>query len=293
LESTFVWRVWERMLEIEFFDRSVALGGKAFVSFFPLVIVVAAFAPENVRTSIIGTVTAQLGLRGDALTITQEAFGSADDVKRATTLLGLGLTIFFASSFTTALQRCFFRAWRRPRHGGFGHYWRGIVCLLLVLAGMAILGAVALGLDGGPGAGLLGIVWLAGSCGLWWFTAWFMLMGDVRARVLVPTGVLIGVVTSVYGALSTIWMPQNVTSNEAQFGVFGIALALIAWFSGAASCVLAGACAGALLAEEPGWIGRFVRGGQSETLTAGARPPLPPPVRELRVRDAFRSTDDK
>jgi membrane protein len=149
VERTFVWHVWERMLEIEFFDRSVALGGKAFVSFFPLVITVAAFAPENVRASIIGTVTAQFGLSGDALTITQEAFGSADDIRRATGLLGLALTIFFASSFTTALQRCFFRTWRRPRHGGFGHYWRGIVCLLLVVAGMAIFGAVAVGLDGG------------------------------------------------------------------------------------------------------------------------------------------------
>ena len=36
-------RVWERLLEIEFVDRSVALVGKAFVSFFPLVIVVAGF----------------------------------------------------------------------------------------------------------------------------------------------------------------------------------------------------------------------------------------------------------
>ena len=42
LERLLIWRVWERMLEIEFVDRSVALAGKAFVSFFPLVIVVAA-----------------------------------------------------------------------------------------------------------------------------------------------------------------------------------------------------------------------------------------------------------
>jgi membrane protein len=292
LKRTFVWHVWERMLEIEFFDRSVALGGKAFVSFFPLVITVAAFAPENVRASIIGTVTAQLGLSGEALTLTREAFGSAEDVQRATGLLGLLLTIFFASSFTTALQRCFFRAWRRPRHGGFGHYWRGIVCLLAVLAGMAIVGVVAGALGGGPAGGLVAIAWLAVSCGLWWFTAWFMLMGDVRARVLVPTGVLIGLLTSLYGATSFIWMPENVTSNDAQFGVFGVALALIAWFCGAASCVLAGTCAGVLLAEDPGRIGRFIRGHESQTLTAGAPPPLPPPIRELRVRDAFRSTDD-
>jgi membrane protein len=291
LKRTFVWHVWERMLEIEFFDRSVALGGKAFVSFFPLVIVVAAFSPDKVRTSIIGTVTSQLGLSGDALTITKEAFGSADDVTRATGVLGLLLTVFFASSFTTALQRCFFRTWRRPRHGGFGHYWRGIVCLLAVLAGMAIIGVVASAL-GGPAIGLVAIMWFAVSCGLWWFVAWFMLMGDVRGRVLVPTGILIGVFTTVYGATSFIWMPENVTSNENQFGVFGIALALIAWFCGAASCVLAGACAGVLLAEDQGRIGAWIRGGTSETLTEGAAPPLPPPTRDLRVRDAFRAAQD-
>ncbi len=44
-ERTLLGRVWDRMLEIEFVDRSVALAGKAFVSFFPLVIVVASFAP--------------------------------------------------------------------------------------------------------------------------------------------------------------------------------------------------------------------------------------------------------
>ena len=47
LERLLIWRVWERLLEIEFLDRSVALAGKAFVSFFPLVIVVAAFLPEG------------------------------------------------------------------------------------------------------------------------------------------------------------------------------------------------------------------------------------------------------
>ena len=40
-QRTLVWQVWDRMLEIEFVDRSVALAGKAFVSFFPFVIVVA------------------------------------------------------------------------------------------------------------------------------------------------------------------------------------------------------------------------------------------------------------
>ena len=84
VQRLLLWRVWERMLEIEFIDRSVALAGKAFVSFFPLVIVVAAFVPERTRSSIITSVTARLGIRGDALTLARDAFASSDDIRRAT-----------------------------------------------------------------------------------------------------------------------------------------------------------------------------------------------------------------
>jgi membrane protein len=280
------------MLEIEFIDRSVALAGKAFVSFFPLVIVVAAFLPESMRSSIVDAVILRLGLSGDALTVTREAFASSDDLRRATGLLGLVMTIFFASSFTTALQRVYFHTWRRPRRGGISRYWRGTVCLLALLACLAILGGLAGSLDGGLGGGVLAIVALAGTSGLWWFIAWFLLLGDVRGRALVPTGVITAVATAVYGASATIWMPELVTGNEAQFGVFGVALALITWFSGSAICVLIGACAGAVLAEDPGRIGTFIRGGQPGTLTLGAPPPLAPPERELSLRDAFNNTDD-
>ena len=63
-ERSPAWQVWERMLEIEFVDRSVALAGKAFVSFFPLVIVVAAFMPPRIRSSIFATLTDLLGNPG-------------------------------------------------------------------------------------------------------------------------------------------------------------------------------------------------------------------------------------
>ena len=87
-------------------------------------------------------------------------------------------------------------------------------------------------------------------------------------------------------------MPNVVTSNEAQFGFFGIALALVTWFSGASICVLIGACAGPVFAEDTGRIGTLIRGGESSTLTPGAHPSLPPPARELSLRDAFQSTED-
>src|SRR5215203_3610666 len=228
LERLLLWRVWERMLEIEFIDRSVALAGKVFVSFFPLVVVVAAFAPERIRSSILTTVTARLGIRGDALVLARDAFASADDIRKATGVLGLVLTIFFATSFTTALQRLYLRAWRRPsRATGVGAYWRGATWLLVMLVCLALLGGLRGALGGGLGFGLFAIVSLALMSGLWWFTAWFLLLGEVRARVLIPPGVITSIATAGYAASATAWMPGVVTSNEAQFGLFGIALASV------------------------------------------------------------------
>jgi hypothetical protein len=137
-------------------------------------------------------------------------------------LLGLALTIFFATSITTAPQRVYLHAWRRPPGAaGVGAYWRGAVWLLLVLVGMALRGALHGALGGGLGFGLFAIVSMVVASGLWWFTAWFLLLGEVRARVLVPTGVITSIVTAGYAASATVWMPGVVTDNEVQFGFLG------------------------------------------------------------------------
>jgi hypothetical protein len=162
----------------------------------------------------------------------------------------------------------------------------------VVLVAIALLGSLRGALDGGLGFGLFAIVSLAVISGLWWFTAWFLLLGEVRARVLVPTGVITSILMAGYAASATVWMPGVVTRNQAQFGFFGVALALVTWFSGAAICVLIGACAGPVLAEDTGRVGTLIRGGEAGTLTAGADPPLAPPARELSLRDAFHSTEE-
>ena len=292
LERLLIWRVWERMLEIEFVDRSVALAAKAFVSFFPLVIVVAAFVPARLRMSIISALAARLGLRGEALSLVQSSFASSDDIRRATGLLGLVLTIFFATSFTTALRRVYMRAWRRPPHSGVDNYWRGVIWLLAILLSLAVLGGLRGAAGDGAGVVVWAVVGLVVYVGLWWFTAWWLLLGDVRMRVLAPTGVITGIAMAGYGLSASVWMPQVVASNQEQFGFFGIALALVTWFSGAAFCILVGACAGPVFAEDTGRLGRFIRGAEPGTLNAGAPPELPPPTRDLSLRDAFGTGED-
>jgi membrane protein len=280
------------MLEIEFVDRSVALAAKAFVSFFPLVIVVAAFVPARTRMSIITALAARLGLRGEAFSLVQSSFASSDDIRRATGLFGLVLTIFFATSFTTALRRVYMRAWRRPPHSGVDNYWRGVVWLFAMLLSLALLGGLRGAAGDGTGVVAWAVVGLAVYIALWWFTAWWLLLGDVRMRVLAPTGVITGIAMAGYGLSASVWMPEVVASNQEQFGFFGIALALVTWFSGAAICILIGACAGPVFAEDTGRLGRFIRGGEPGTLNAGAPPELPPPTRELSLRDAFRTGED-
>lgn len=108
-ERTIFWRVWERMLEIEFIDRGIALAAKAFVSFFPAVIVVAAFAPPAVRAAIAGTLAHRSGLSGPGLETFRRAFASASSIRRATGVLGLVFTVYYINSFTSALQRAYIR----------------------------------------------------------------------------------------------------------------------------------------------------------------------------------------
>ncbi len=287
LQQTLFWRVWDRMLEIEFVDRSVALAGKAFVSFFPLVIVVAAFLPTEIRTSIFTTLTRRLGIQGHALSLARQAFTSADDVRRATGVLGLILTIFFASSFTTALQRIYLRAWRRPRDLRVGSYTRGLAWLAGMLAYLVVTGTLARAAGTGPWlvvflptAAVLAVAW-------WWFTAWYLLLGHVRWRVLLPGAAITAVAMLGYAVSASVWMPRTITENLNQFGFFGVALALVTWFSGAAICLIVGACAGPVLAGDPGVMGRLTRGRDGAVLVDGAPASDPPPVRSGRLRDAF------
>jgi membrane protein len=292
-ERTLLGQVWARMLEVEFIDRSVALAGKAFVSFFPLVIVVAAFLPANMRASVFTALTHRLGVTGSALASARTAFASAEEIRRATGVLGLVLTFFYVSSFTTALQRIYLRAWRRPAGGAIGPYVRGAAWFAAVVLYLALLGAARDVLVGGALTPLYVVLALGLGTGLWWLTAYAMLLRQVRLRVLLPVGLTTGTAMGVYGLVATVWMPENVSRNTAQFGMFGVALALVTWFSGAAICIIVGACLGPVLAEDPGPIGRLVRGPVDTILVPGAPPDLPAPTRPSRLADAFRPIEDE
>jgi membrane protein len=292
VERTIFWRIWERLLENEFVDRSVALAAKAFVSFFPALVVVAAFAPSSVRESIVSTLAHRLGLSADGLQTVKSSFASSTDVRRATGILGLLLTFFYVNSFTTALRRVFARAWRRPPAGAISGYAIGAMWLLGIAAYFALLGGFRRVLSSGAETVGFGVVALAASIGLWWLTAWVMLHRQVRWRPLFATAVIIAVSLSAYAISANVWMTRVVESNQKQFGYFGVTLALVTWLSGAGTIILVGACAGPVLAEDKGILGRLLRGDNDDLLMPGAKPSLPPPLRTLTFSDALGHRDE-
>jgi membrane protein len=292
VERTVAWKIWERLLEATFIDRSVALAGKAFISFFPLVIVVAAFVPERLRKSIVSTLVHRLGLAGPALATVRQSFSSASDIRRATGILGLILTIFFATSFTRALQRMYQAAWRRPSAGPIGAYSRGGEWIVAIIVFLAALGSIRKILPGPVGEVFFVIIALALSASFWWFTAWLMMLGQVRPRALLASGAITGVLMSVYALSAAIWMPRSVLSNNRQFGFFGIAISLVSWFSGAAICIMIGACAGAVLVEDTGALGRIARFGADSLLVEGAPASLAAPTRGVQLADAFKEKEE-
>jgi len=288
IEQTIFWRVWERLLENEFIDRSIALAAKAFVSFFPALIVVASFLPDDVRTTVLETVTRRTGLSGVSMNTVREAFKTSEDTRRATGIIGLLFTFFYINSFTTALRRVYTRAWRRPPGGRVAAYAIGASWLIGVIIYFALIGLVHAILNDGIELAAFGIVAWVLAVSVWWLTSWLMLQRQVRGRVLLPTAVLTATALVIYSVSANVWMPRTVSGNVEQFGFFGIAIALVTWLTGTGIIIVIAACAGPVLAEDDGIVGRLVRGGDmSRILAANAKPALPAPVNSPRIVQAI------
>jgi membrane protein len=288
LEATPIGVLWSRLLEVEFVDRSVALAAKLFVSFFPLLIVVAAITTSvPVHDAIVVAVMDRLGVSGAALDMVRQAFASPEATRASTGILGVLLAVAYAVSFTTALQRAHLRAWRRPPGGGVRNKGRGALWVAGVLVYIFVLATVRVLIGGTTGTASAWILSALAGTLLWWWTARLMLRGEVRWRPLLPTAVCTGLGTSCYALGAEVWMPMTVSGNFAQFGAFGIALSFVTFFTGLAFVVVAGAVIGPVLTEADDPVGRWLRGGAATPLEPTAPPPLPGPDRPVRLADAF------
>ena len=82
-------------------------------------------------------------------------------------------------------------------------------------------------------------------------------------------------------------MPANVSDRFAEFGPFGIALAIVTWFTGLAFVIVVAAAIAPSLADGTDRFGRWLREGRPTAVEDGSAPALPGPTRPMRLSDAF------
>lgn len=193
LEPTLLGRLWSRLLEVEFVDRAVALAAKAFVCFFPLLIIVTALSPQSIRADVLNSLTNRFGISGEPFEVVRQAFATADQTRTASGITGVVITVIFGVAFTSALQRTYLRAWRRPPGGGAWNKGRGAMWVAGVIALLMVLTLARRTIDDPIGDVLVWAAGLVGAVGLWWWTARLMTRAEVRWRALLPTAVLTGV----------------------------------------------------------------------------------------------------
>jgi membrane protein len=233
-----------RFVDLQGFDRAVALAGQAFTALIPLLIVYTALVSKATGRDFADELIRVFGLRGTAATDLRHAFAPAGEVQSEVSAFGVLLLIVSALSFARALQRLYQLAWDQSSLGlkaaKWGLIWLGLVIAVvtmrpLIVSGVGDLVRLAISLA------IAGVAWL--------LTPFVLLARRVAWRRLVPTALLTGVGMTGMALCSAVWMPRTIAKSAEQFGVIGVAFAMLSWLVGA-GIVLVLAAAGGVVIEE-------------------------------------------
>src|SRR5262249_31764932 len=124
-------------VNLQGFDRAVALGGQAFTALIPLLIVYAAVTSRASGRDFAGEVVRVFHLSGSSAQTVEQAFAPPGAVESQVTVLGVVLLVFSALSFTRALQRLYQLTWNQPSLGFRAAKW-GLIWLVLVVVTLTV-----------------------------------------------------------------------------------------------------------------------------------------------------------
>ena len=216
-------REWlRRFVDMQGVDRGMGLGATAFTALLPLMIVYTALAPSD--ESFSDKLIDRFELTGVSASSLNEAFASDSTVESSVTGIGVLILIIAALSFTRALQRVYETAYGLAPLGMRGTP-AGLQWLLAVAVFLSLRPVVLGWLDGLVYA--IGV--LAAAALLWLITPYMLLARRLSWKRLLPSSLLVAVGMTALGVSSFIWFPHSVASSADQFGLMGVAFALVSW----------------------------------------------------------------
>lgn len=236
----------ERLVEMQFVERSVALGSLAFTAIVPLLVIASAFLPGT--DGLASELIRRFRLHDPTAAGLRDAFAQPDAVRQSISWFGVLLLVVAALSFTRALQRVYERAWQLEARG-FAGTRAGLTWLGGIVVWAAVFSTVRHGLLELTGPiGSLAIL-LAGDAALWLWSPWILLARRVDWRTLVPTALLTSVALTAISVGSIVYMPQAIGRSATHYGPIGIAIALVSWLVGIGFALTVCAGVGAVLGE--------------------------------------------
>jgi membrane protein len=232
-----------RFVELEGFDRSMALAGQAFAALLPLLIVIGAASPAS-DDDLADTLIERFDLSGSAAETLREAVAQPPDT--GLSVAGVLLLVISALSFTRALQRLYIRTWRLDKLGLRANAW-GVAWLGVFAAFWSLQPAVV-----ALFSGIVAVcISLALSTMLWLWTPWLLTAKTIPWRRLFPQAFLTAVGLLAVGIGGAIYLPRAMASASAQFGILGVAFTLLSLLFAIALVLVITAALGATLVESP------------------------------------------
>jgi membrane protein len=211
---------------------SIALGG--FLSLFPLLLVgvaVLGFVSAG-ETDFPSRVVDQLGLEGKAADQVVEIIDTAEQSRRAASVVGFIGLAWAGLGVAGALENALNATWQVK---GRGITSRLVAVAWLVGAGLLFLGSMALGplLNELPGPVTVPAILAGFVLDVLLFVWMFVVLTNVGLpwRVHLPGAVVGGVGVELLKIIGAVYVPRLVASSSALYGSLGVVFAILAWLA--------------------------------------------------------------
>jgi membrane protein len=236
--------------DIVIIDKAMLMAAVSFISFVPLLIVLAAIFPVTEIHDFSGTLRAIMGLDADATQMVRTLFAPASRVARTTTVASLIIVIVSAYAFVANLQQTYELVWRKKRARRVQSFLRRWLWLAAFLVFGLVLALLHAALGGGTEQQVLANVvgFLLAACFFTWSMR-LLLGGRVRWVELVPGGVATAIGQAGLRGFSMLFFSPMVVSNADAYGPIGVVFVLMSWLIGACVVLVGGPVVGVAISK--------------------------------------------
>jgi len=247
------------LARIELFDRSMTLAAQAFTSVVPIMLVTATLHPRD-GGSLGAALAESLDIPASVRATLQTSIPADATVDSGIGFFGIVVAIVSATSFSRALERIYLRIWQVPRPS-LRSWWRWFAALVAIVLAVSLIGLTRRASHGEVWAGWGPmLVQLVLWTGVWTFAPWVLVQREVRWRPLLFSGAATSVCLAALTAAGSVYLPIVLVHGAREFGVLGLVFSYISWLFAIAFVVIAVAVVARVCAQDPGVVGRLVRG---------------------------------